>query len=108
MGKLGWFIAGAVSALAAAAVSKELEKPADERTWKGSIAGIPYNFNVPSWFDIAHEYWNPESDRVFSPHAIGIGWGVNLAALWRWAETFLGEPPARVAERPEEPEPLER
>jgi hypothetical protein len=99
MSKLSWFIAGAVTALTAAAISKEMEKPVAERAWKGTIAGIPYNLNIPSWPDIAREYWNPESDQILSPHAIGIGWGVNLAALWRWIEATLGEPRASAMER---------
>jgi hypothetical protein len=105
MGKLNWFVAGAVTALTAAAISKEMEKPVAERTWKGAIAGIPYNFNIPSWPDIAREYWNPESDQILSPHTIGIGWGVNFAALWRWVEATMGEPQLRVIERSE---PMER
>src|SRR5579884_2588785 len=61
MGKLSWFVAGAATALTAAAISKELEKPAAQRTWRGTIAGVPYNFNVPSWGQIAREYWNADS-----------------------------------------------
>ncbi len=104
MSKLNWFLAGGVAALTAAAISKELEKPAGERTWRGTIVGIPYNFNIPSWFEIAHEYWNPDSDRILSPHAVGIGWGINFAALWHWLETTLGESrsgPAEGSERRE-------
>src|SRR5260221_2783439 len=91
MRKLSWFVLGAIAALTAAAISKEMEKPAAERTWKGKIASVPYNFNIPDWAGIAREYWNPNSDRIFSPHAIGLGWGVNFAALWRWAQTLMGE-----------------
>lgn len=91
MGKLGWFVAGGVTALTAAAISKELEKPASERTWSGAIAGIPYNFHVPSWAQLAHEYWNPDSNQVFMPHAIGIGWGINFAALLQWIQDTFGE-----------------
>lgn len=108
MGKLNWFVAGAVTALSAAAISKELEKPADERTWKGQIAGIPYNFNIPSWFEIAHEYWNPKSDQILSPHAIGIGWGINFAALWGLLETLLSEPQGDGLQESERRERLER
>jgi len=101
MRKLSWFVLGAIAALTAAAISKEMEKPAAERTWKGKIAGVPYNFNIPDWADIAREYWNPNSDRIFSPHAIGLGWGVNFAALWRWAQTLMGEPAPNVTKRSE-------
>ncbi len=105
MRKLSWFVLGAIAALTAAAISKEMEKPAAERTWKGKIAGVPYNFNIPDWAEIAREYWNPNSDRILSPHAIGLGWGVNFAALWRWAQTLMGEPAPSVTKRSE---PVER
>jgi len=105
MRKLSWFVLGAVAGLTAAAISKEMEKPDAERTWKGTIAGVPYNFNIPDWAVIAHEYWNPNSDRIFSPHAIGMGWGVNFAALWRWVEGLMGEQQPRAMQRSE---PVER
>jgi hypothetical protein len=105
MRKLSWFVLGVIAGLAAAAISKEMEKPAAERTWKGTIAGVPYNFNISDWADIAREYWNPDSDCIFSPHAIGMGWGVNFAALWRWVEGLMGEPQPRASQRRE---PVER
>jgi hypothetical protein len=108
MGKLSWFLAGAVAGLTAAAISKELEKPADERTWRGTVAGVPYNFNIPTRFEIAREYWNPGSDRILSPQAIGIGWGINFAALWHWIESTLGEPQLGSFEPAEGRERLER
>lgn len=109
MGKLNWFVAGAVAGLTAAAISKELEKPAGERTWRGKIAGIPYNFNIPSWGELVHEYWNPDSNRIFSPHAIGLGWGINFAALIAWLQDTFGEPGgSQLPERSERPESVER
>ncbi len=91
MGKLSWFVAGAGAALAAAAISKELEKPASERAWRGYIAGIPYNFNIAGWTQIAREYWNPDSNQILTPHTIGIGWGINVAALLQWIQDTFGE-----------------
>lgn len=87
--KLGSFLTGVVAGLAAAAVSQEMAKAPEERTWKGTIAGVPYNFNMPEWLDIANEYWNPNSDEILTPHAIGLGWGVNFAALKTRAEQLL-------------------
>jgi hypothetical protein len=81
MGKMSWFTAGVIAGLAAAAVGQELARPPEERTWKGKVAGVPYNFHVPEWGQIANEYWNPASDKVLAPHAIGLGWGVNFAAV---------------------------
>ncbi len=81
MAKLSTFMAGVVTGLTAAAIGQELAKEPAERTWQGKVAGVPYNFRLNDWGDIAREYWNPESDRILTPHAIGIGWGINFAAL---------------------------
>ena len=89
MGKLTWFMVGVVTGLSAAAIGQELAKPPEERTWKGKVAGVPYNFRVQDWTNIATEYWNPESDTVMSPHAIGLGWGINFAALVQRAQSLV-------------------
>ena len=83
MAKLSTFMAGVVTGLTAAAIGQELAKELAERTWQGKVAGVPYNFRLNDWSDIAREYWDPESDRILTPHAIGIGWGINFAALTR-------------------------
>ncbi|HZC04171.1 MAG TPA: DUF5808 domain-containing protein [Ktedonobacterales bacterium] len=88
--KFNWFAVGVVAGLAAAAVGQELAKAPEARTWKGTVAGVPYNFRVDEWPDITNEYWNPESDRILVPHTIGLGWGVNFAALKHRLETLLG------------------
>lgn len=83
MGKLSWFTAGVVAGLTAAAIGQELARPQQERTWKGKVAGVPYNFRVPEWGAIANEYWNPASNNIMAPHAIGLGWGINFAAVFQ-------------------------
>ncbi len=92
--KLNWFIAGITAGLTAAAIGQELAKPREERTWKGRIAGVPYSFRLNEWPDAANEYWNPDSDQIITPHVIGLGWGVNFAALARRAQELLGQPDA--------------
>ena len=115
MGKLNAFATGVVVGLTAAAVGQELQKPPAARTWKGKVAGVPYNFRMQEWGDIAREYWNPESNRVLSPHVIGLGWGVNFAALVAKAQQF-GEAQQTRSQRSasglertwRQPEPAER
>ena len=85
-----WFVAGVVVGLAAAAIGQELAKAPEDRAWKGTVAGVPYNFRLEEWPEIANEYWNPDSDRILVPHTIGMGWGVNFAALKRRIEALLG------------------
>jgi hypothetical protein len=89
MGKFRWFVAGVVTGLSAAAVGQEMAKAPEDRSWKGTVAGVPYNFRLDEWPDVAREYWNPESDEILSPHAIGLGWGINFAALARRAQALL-------------------
>jgi hypothetical protein len=98
--KLNWFTAGVVAGLTAAAIGQELAKPRGERTWKGHVAGVPYSFRFGEWPDVANEYWNPDSDKIFTEHVIGLGWGVNFAALARYGRTLLGERDAASARRP--------
>lgn len=86
------FVIGVVVGLSAAAIGNELEKPPEQRTWKGRIAGVPYNFRVWEWQNIAREYWNPASDHILAEHAIGIGWGINFAALSRRAQDLIAVP----------------
>ena len=103
MGKLRSFTAGVMVGLTAAAIGQELAKDPETRTWKGTVAGVPYNFRIAEWPTIANEYWNPESDRVLQPHAIGLGWGVNFAAVLQKARALIDQPDHYRA-----PEPVER
>lgn len=118
MGKLNWFTAGVIAGLTAAAVGQELARPREERTWKGKVAGIPYNFHMPEWSQIANEYWNPASSKVLTAHAIGLGWGVNFAALVQRGRGMVesvqhlveqaGDSSAQSDHHQEIPEPIER
>ena len=109
MAKLRWFAVGVLAGLMAAAIGRELEKEPDERTWKGTVAGVPYNLRLGEWGDIAHEYWNPESDAILSPRAIGLGWGINFAAVVRRVQSLIearqGQPVSYKDELEHTPEP---
>lgn len=67
----------------AAAVAKELRKPSKARTWTGRVCGLPYDFRRPTPQKIAREFWDPDSDAFFTPHAFGVGYGLNLARVTR-------------------------
>ena len=73
----------AVVGLVAAAVAKELRRPAEERTWQGRIVGLPYDFRPPTPERVRAEFWDPDNDALFTPHAFGVGYGVNLARVVR-------------------------
>jgi len=71
-------------ATVAAAVYQELKKPPTLRTWHGRVAGmVPYDFRVPTLAKIRKAYWNPDSDRVFSEHVVGVGWAINIPTAGR-------------------------
>src|SRR6476661_6401548 len=89
MGKLTWFTAGVIAGLSAAAIGQELARHPKERTWKGKVAGVPYNFHVAEWGEVARGYWNPEDEKVISSRGIGLGWGVNFAAVTQKAQGLV-------------------
>jgi hypothetical protein len=81
MGKFRWFVFGIVAGLSAAAIGEELKQSPEHRAWRGTVAGVPYNFRLDEWSTIAKEYWDPTSNSILTPHAVGLGWGVNFAAV---------------------------
>lgn len=87
-----------VFGLVVAAVASELVKPEAERTWHGKVFGVvPYDFRPPTWQRIREAYWNPNSDRLFSDRAFGVGWAINLYR----AKTLMEEAYRRLMGAPE-------
>lgn len=86
-------IAGAAGVLAGSAIAKELDKPAQERTWHGAVAGVPYDFRPPTVEKIRKTVWDPDNPHLFVPHAFGIGWSVNFARV-------VAPPPRPAADQP--------
>ncbi|MBA3823890.1 MAG: hypothetical protein H0X24_08330 [Ktedonobacterales bacterium] len=101
MRNLRLLLTGAVLGLTYAAVSKELEKAPEERTWQGTVGVVPYNFRYWEWRGLANEYWNPASDQILSPRAIGVGWGINFAALSQRAQEWLQQSSTKAPTLPE-------
>ena len=83
MGKkwLEMMVEAAAITIVLVAVCQELEKPAEERKWTGSVGPVPYDFRIPTLERIKETYWNQYDTRIFLPMAFGIGWTVNLYAL---------------------------
>lgn len=86
-------IAAAAGALAGTAVARELTKPAEERTWHGEVAGVPYDFRPPTLEKVRRTLWDPENPKLFVPHAFGVGWSVNFARVAALAEP--AQPPPK-------------
>jgi len=65
----------------AAALIKELQKPADQRTWHGFVASlVPYDFRVPTPDRLKDRLWNPDGP-ILSPHVFGVGWTLNAGRI---------------------------
>jgi hypothetical protein len=65
------------------AVVKELQKPADERTWHGKVGDfVPYDFRMPTADRFRDTYWNPDGP-ILSGKVFGVGWAPNFGALKR-------------------------
>ncbi len=60
------------------AIVQQLQRPPEERTWYGKIAGIPYDFRLPTVERIRDAFWNKNTSKIFLPQAFGIGWSINL------------------------------
>ena len=62
----------------AIAITEQLQRPPEERTWNGKIAGIPYDFRLPTVDRIRATYWNKDTSKIFLPQVFGIGWSINM------------------------------
>ncbi|WP_232548782.1 DUF1648 domain-containing protein [Propioniciclava soli] len=47
----------------------------------GTFAGIPYDVRPPTVDRLKRAWWNPASDRLWSPRVFGAGWDLNAGAL---------------------------
>src|SRR5689334_19462654 len=56
-GPLGKVIGVLAAGLTVAAVVQELAKPADQRTWHGRIAYVPYDFRIPTVDRLLASWW---------------------------------------------------
>ena len=73
------------------ALLQELRKPAQERTWNGTLAGVvPYDLRWPTLTRVRERLWAPEDPRVVMPRVFGVGWTLNLGRLARLGRDRLG------------------
>jgi hypothetical protein len=77
----------AAFAVFVAAISQEMSKPEGERTWRGKVGVVPYDFNPPTWDRLLAAYWNPEDERIFTERVLGVGWAIDF---YRVRELMLG------------------
>ena len=91
MGALGWILRTVSFGLVAAAVYKELQLPADKRTWHGRLFDfVPYDFRIPTPRKLVRAFWNPDSSNIFSEQPFGVGWTINVGALLPTLRGLIG------------------
>lgn len=79
----GWVLRVAVLIITALAIYDQLVRRPEYRTWQGDVFGVPYDFRPPTLDRVLERWWNPNDERIFTPHVFGVGWSVNLHRLLR-------------------------
>jgi hypothetical protein len=88
--RLGRLIQLATWGVGAFAVVQELRKPAAQREWNGTVAGvIPYDFRFPTADRLRQRLWNPNGP-VLTPQVFGVGWSLNAGKLVALARDRMG------------------
>ena len=72
----------AIAAIAAFAATRQPKT--------GTFLGIPYDWRWPTLDVLRERMWNPSDPRIFTPHAFGWGYSVNLPAAWRRLREWIG------------------
>lgn len=83
-----------IALLMGLAIREQLQMPKDQRTWHGTLFGIPYNFRRPTIEHLRETFWNKKTTRVLVPQFFGMGWSINFYPL-------INPPPAK--QMPETP-----
>ncbi len=63
------------------AILEQWRLPEDQRTWHGTIFGIPYDFRKPGIERLRETFWNKNTARVLVPQFSGMGWSINFYPL---------------------------
>jgi Family of unknown function (DUF5808) len=91
LGPLDMLVIGAGATLVAVSIARELRRPAEERTWQGNVAGVPYDWRPPTVERLKSTWWAPEDDRLVHPTAFGMGWDLNVGRVAKLASEALAE-----------------
>ncbi len=60
------------------AIREQLRLPSGERTWYGTIYGVPYDFRRPTAERLRATFWNRDTSQLLVPQAFGLGWTINF------------------------------
>ena len=90
-GAFGWLLRTLIAGAVVAAIYKELQLPAEQRTWQGRLFGfVPYDFRLPTPRRMLNAWWDPASDRLFNDQPFGVGWTVNVPVVLRMIQRVTG------------------
>ncbi len=78
---LNTLVGTAAALLVGAAIREQLSLPPAERTWHGTLAGIPYDFRVPTVERLQQAFWNKDTAQLLVPQPFGMGWTINFYPL---------------------------
>jgi hypothetical protein len=67
-----------ITALMGLAIREQWQMPPEERTWHGTLYGIPYDFRPPTTERLRETFWNKDTARVLVPQFFGMGWSINF------------------------------
>lgn len=71
------------------ALLEQLSQDPKDRTWEGNAFGVPYDFRPPTLNRLQERWWNPDDERILTPHFFGVGWSINLYQLQRRAKLLI-------------------
>lgn len=74
--------ATAALGLVGLAINQQLQRPPDERTWQGSVFGLPYDFRFPTLERVQSTLWNKDNPQLLVPKMFGVGWDINFYPLF--------------------------
>ena len=93
------FMMGISMGLISAAIYQELQKPPEELTWHGRVAGfVPYDFRMPNLDRLREAYWNPDEPRLFTDRVLGVGWAINFYSLLQVLSKLVAKGCAAIRE----------
>jgi len=75
-----WRVAVSIVAvfLVIRAVMEQLSRSPEDRTWHGTIYGVPYDFRWPTAERLRATFWNKDTPQLLVPQAFGLGWSINF------------------------------
>ncbi len=65
-----------IAILLSAAIRDQLRRPPEERTWHGTVFGIPYDFRFPTLDRLRDSFWNKNTPQLscLSLFPKEVGW----------------------------------